>query len=361
MPYTPPSAYGPLGGQTNYGSGLQLVDEVLSTVAKQFAPDGFLYDQICAPMPVSFKSGRYPVFDPSTFFAMQNVEVADDAETPTVDFNWSHDIYLAKNKRLKTRITRDEANSANPALRLEYSKLRGLLSQFATARENRLATRLRAQSNGGQITNAAINPSVHWDLGTSGSPAAIQADIQAAALTSYKACGKRPNTLILDYEVALAVANDFTLKDLIKYTIGPRIVAEGIDAVLPPTLFGFKVLIADGTLYDTARPGQAVSLTGVWGNSARLVFTDPNAGWGQPATAYSFRAPVVGGIAQPPATILPTGSGGQEPGPAGDWAIVDRWWEMDPPAENVRVWECVDERLVAPELGIEIQNVLSSY
>lgn len=362
MAYTPPTPYAALGGGAGYGSGLQLVDEVLSNVAKQFAPEGFLYDQICAPQPVMFKSGRYPVFDPSTFFALAgDMDVADDAETPSIDFNWSHDVYLAKNKRLKTRITRDEANSANAALRLEYSKLRGLLSVAANTRENRIATRLRAQSNGGQITNAVQNVSVHWDQGTSGSPAAIQGDVQAAALTAYKACGKRPNTIVLDYEVALAIANDFTMKDIIKYQIGPRIIAEGIEAVLPPTLFGFKVLIADGTLYNQSRPGQAPSLTGVWGNSVRLVYTDPNAGWGQPATAYSFRAPVVGGIGQPPASIMPTGTGGQEPGPAGQWAIVDRWWEMDPPAENIRVWECVDERLVAPELGVEIQNVLASY
>lgn len=362
MTYTPPSPYGPLSGQSTFGGGLQLVDEVLTTLAKQFVPDGFLYDQICAPIPVNYNSGRYPVFDPSTFFQTGgNLEVADDAPTPIIDFNWSHDLFLCKTKRLQTRLTREEEVQANPALRLEFSKTRGLLTTFATNRENRLAVKLRAQANGGQITNAAQSVSVHWDQGTSTVPANIQGDIQAAALTAYKACGKRPNTLVLDYEVALAMANDFTLKDQIKYMMGPRIVAEGLEAVLPPTLFGFKVLIADGTLYNQSRPGQAASLTGVWGNSARLVYADPSAEWGVPATAYSFRGRVVGGAAQPPDTILPSGDGGHEPGPLGGWAIVDRWWDMDPPGEHVRVTEKVDERLVAPELGVEIQNVLSSY
>lgn len=361
MTYTPPSPYGPLSGQVGYGSGLQFVDEALTNLAKQFRPDGFIYDEISSPIPVNYRSGRYPVFDPATFFQIANADVADDAPTPIIDFNWSHDTFLARPRRLATRLTREEENQAHPALRLGYSKTIGMLTTFANIRENRLAVKARAQSNGGQFTNAAQNVSVHWDQGTSGSPAAIQGDVQAAILTAYKACGKRPNTLVLDFEVALAIANDFTMKDILKYQIGPRIISEGIDAVLPPTLFGLKVVIADGVLYNQNRPGQSSALTGVWGNSVRVVYRDPNPQWGVPGTFYTFRAPVVGGQAQAPNVIMPSGTGSTEPGPAGDWAVVDRFWNMDPPAETVRAWECVDEKCVAPELGVEIQNVLAAY
>jgi hypothetical protein len=57
---------------------------------------------------------------------------------------------------------------------------------------------------------------------------------------------------------------------------------------------------------------------------------------------------------------MPSGDTGVQPSPVGGWAVVDRWWDYDPPAETIRVWESVDERVVAPELGVEIQNVLSS-
>ena len=49
--------YSPLSGGVGYAantSGLQIVDEVLTTLAKQFTPRGFLYDQIVAPMPVEY-------------------------------------------------------------------------------------------------------------------------------------------------------------------------------------------------------------------------------------------------------------------------------------------------------------------
>jgi hypothetical protein len=363
--YTPPTPYATLSGQTTYGSGLQLVDEVLSNLAKQFRPEGFIYDQIVSAIPVEYNLGRYPVFDPSTFFASGGaLEVADDAPTPIIDFNWSHDVYQCIDRRLQTRLTRKESLQAHPALRIDVSKTMGLLTVFATNRELRLATRLRAQSNGGQITNAAITPAVKWDFG---STATIQGDIQSGVLLAMKNCGKRPNTIVFDYEVALAISNDPTVKTQLQYRIGPEILSNqiadmlgGANGVLPPKLFGLQVVVADGTLFNTARPGQAMNLAGVWGQSARLVYRDPNPQWGTPATAYSFRGRVTDGPTQAPSLVMPSGDGGQEPGPAGAWAIVDRWWDYDPPGEHIRAWECVDERIVAPELGVEIQNVLSN-
>jgi hypothetical protein len=369
MAYSPPTPYAGLSGQVTYGSGLQLVDIVLSNVAKQFRPEGFIYDRITAPMAVDKKFGRYPVFDPSTFFSTGGaLEVADDAPTPLIDFNWSHDIFAAQPRRLATRITREEALQAHAALRLDFSKTIGLLTVFANNRENRLATRLRASANGGQFTNAEITPSVAWDAGTSSSPATIQQDIQNGLLVALKACGRRPNTLVIDYEVALAIANDYTVKQQLQYRIGPEMFTDGLltdnanlggGGILPPRLFGLNIVVADGVLQNQNRPGEPLNLTGTWGSSARLIYVDPNAQWGIPSTVYSFRAPVVEGQHQPPASIMPTGEGGVQPNPAGGWAVVDRWWDYDPPAETIRAWESVDERVVAPELGVEIGSVLT--
>lgn len=371
MAYTPPTPYAPLSGQVTYGAGLQLVDEVLTNVAKQFVPDGYLYEKIVQSFPVAHRFGRYPVFDPAAFFSTGGaLEVADFAPTPVIDFNWSHDNFAAVVRRLQTFITQEEALQAHAALRLDYSKTRGLLKVFANNRENRLAVRLRAQSNGGQITNAVITPAVKWDAGTSGAPATIQQDIQNGLLVAMKAAGMRPNTIVMDYEIALAIANDFTLKQQIQYRIGEQILSNQLaddwaqngngGGILPAKLFGLNVLVADGTLQNQARPGQAMSVSGIWGQSARLVYIpDGPPQWGVPATAYSFRAPISDISHQPPQAIMPSGQAGQEPGASGDWALVDRWWDYDPPAEHIRVRECVDERIVAPELGIEIGSTLT--
>lgn len=356
-------AFVPLSGNINEASGLQLVNEVLTTLAKQYRPQGFIYDRIVAPQLVNFNMGEYPIFDKTGYFAGgANTLVEDRAPTPIVDFDWTVGTYHCRDYRKQTLITRKEMAQAHPALRLDYSKTVGLLTQFATDRELRLANKLRAQSNGGQFTNAASTPTVKWDAGTTATPATIQNDLQSAALTVMSQTGIRPNTLVIDWQIAYAIAHDPTLQDLIKYQIGPRVVEDAVQAVLPPRLFGFNVIVADGTLYNSARPGGAMSAQGVWGHSARLMYIDPNAQWGIPSTVYAFRGRVNEGVgdAQPSAAIMPTGQAGQEPGPAGDWAIVDQWWDVDPPTLHIRAWECVDENVVAPELGVEIQNVLAN-
>ena len=348
--------YGLLSGQLDSSSGLQIVPD-LTQIARQFKPHGFVYDQLVAPMQVSYRYGKFPVFNPADYFANPgDLRVEDRALTPEVNFSWSTEPYECEPRRLQTVITREEEHQARPELRLEYSKTIGLLTQFAQAREIRLATALRSEANGGKLSNAAVATTKKWDTGTKSSEASIQTDIQKGIYTIYKATGIKPNTLVITQGMALAIANDWTLKEIIKYRVGPEFVANGQQTLLPPTLFGLKVVIAEGVLYNQARPGEAASLTDTWGNSARILYVDPNAQWGIPSCVYCFRAPVTGGAAEAPSSIMP--KAGVEPGPASGWAIVDQWYDFDPPARHIRAWESVDERVAAPALGYEIEEVL---
>lgn len=353
-----PTTYSSLSGGVNFSTGLQIVPD-LSQIARQFKPHGYIYDDVVANMMVSKRFGKYPVFNPADYFAAPgNLRVADRAQTPETNFAWSTEPYECEPYRLQTIITREEENQANDVLRLRYSKTIGLLSQFATAREVRLAERLRSEANGGQLLKS-YKPKVQWDKGDT--TVVIQEDLQKAALEVYKQSGVMPNALTLTKSMAFAIANDPTLKELIKYLVGTAIVREGQPAVLPSELFGFKVIISEGVLFNPGRPGDAIPAAGlkdVWGNSARLLYIDPNAQWGVPSTVYCFRAPVTDANTEPPSTIMP--QAGREPGPASGWAVVDQWWDYDPPAVHVRAWECVDERVVAPSLGIEITEVLAS-
>lgn len=358
-PYSPPGTYGPLSGpngnQTN--PGLQIVDLVSTNLARYFKPHGFVYEDIVAPMQTYFNVGEYPVFRPQDTFghALDNLAVADDAPTPIWDLDYALDNYKTQDYRASMKITRKEAVQAHPALRLDYVKPDSLLTGFALNKEYRLASLLLPTSLGGSLTQVnAIAPSVSWDAGTSTSPASIQGDIQSAILTAYKQSGVKPNTIVLDLEVALAIANDYTLKDQIKYQIGPRVVAEGLPAVLPPTLFGLNVVIADGVLANVGRPGDNLNLSSVWGNYARVLYCNPNAGWGEPSVAYAIRGRISEGAGQeqPPDPIISTDTGGQEPGGGNQSIVVDQWWVQDPPARHIRVWENVVEKLAAPDLGV---------
>lgn len=309
---------------------LQIVDPVLTNIARQYRPEGFVADIVAPRIQVEKDSGKYPVFSKESFFGDDSdsgnqTKVSDRAPTPEISFDWSTESYFCEDYRLKFTITDKERRQAHDALRLEQSKLSGLLDRFAIRREIRVATALTA----GQGIDAGNTtaPSNAWTTDN----ATIEADIKSGALAVRGKIGRLTNTLVIDLAVAYAVAVQADIREIIKYTLpGDRILIEGA-GMLPSVLHRHRVVVAD-CMRNTAKKGASVSLGAIWSDDARLLYVAENAGWGVPSVAYQF-------------TCM-----GEE---------VDRWRDNDPPVDNVRVWEDVDEKVCAPEAGYTLTSLLS--
>lgn len=307
--------------------GLQLVDAVLTQIARAHKPTGFVAEQLLSTIPVTLDSGKYPVFD-GFFDDDVDPKVADRAETPEVDFQLSEDSYFCEDYRLKASLTDKEERNAHSVVRLRQNKLDVVLTRMAIRRERRAADMLRHTANGGQLTGNHFAAANKWNLAT----ATIEQDIKTSALAVYKKTGMSTNTIVIPYEVAYEVALQEDIREIIKYTVpGDRILIDG-ERILPRVLHGHRVLVPKGAMRNTAKEGAAKNLEDIWGDNVRLIYTpEGGGGWGIPATGYTFRA-------RP--------------------QVVDRWRENDPPVEYVRAWECADEKVAAPDLGAEISDVL---
>lgn len=317
----------------NRPASLQVIDPVLTNLARAYKPSGFISDMLVPRVPVATLSGQYPVFDSAFWFGSAADNIKNDrAPTREVDFEWSLSPYFAKEYALKVSITDLERQQANTALRLESSKVAFLSLQMALAREKRTAAILKKVSAG---TPGALNlgaaPSVNWDQDT----ATIIADIETAKNAIYDATGTMPNTIVLPYKVAAAVAQQEDIKLLITYEIqggrGQSLLSDGV-TVLPPVIAGLRVMIPQGALTNTANEGATQSLSEIWGDDPRVLYVNSNAQWGEPTVAQRF-----------------THTAPQ----------IKRWRTDDPDVEYIRELERYDERVVAPDVGYEIQNVLS--
>jgi hypothetical protein len=332
---------------TTDAAGLQIIDPVLTNLALNYRSKGFAYDQIVSNMDVATNAGQYPVWSLEDFMRDDVDDIVDArSETPEIDFSYDLKPYALTPRRLKVTITNEERSQAHSALRLEQTKVRGLMDRFAIRRERRLAAALRKTTNGGQLTSGA-GVSVKWDAGTSGTPATIEKDIKAGRKAVYDATGQMVDTLIMSWSVAYAVALDVSIREIIKYTVpGDMIIRDG-EAILPKTLHGLNVVIAGGKV-NTARKGATASLADIWDDNVRLIKRVPDNSWGEPATIYSLRGLVDG--------QRPDGNGGpDQPG----HLLVDRWRTPDPPVDHVRGWEKVQDLVVAPDVGYEIADVLT--
>lgn len=320
-------------------SALQIIDPVLSNIARQYAADGFVADQIFKPVAVAARSGQYPTFsgffgDDSDADSLQPID--DRAPTPEVSFDWSTDTYLVQDYRLKASITgteRAQARAIGDPLHLEESKVKHLKTRMAIRKEVRGAAVLRATANGGQLTGGTASPSTKW----ADDAATIETDVTTGSLAVRGKIGFPTNTMVLDYKVAVTVAKQADIRELIKYTIpGERILAGGYE--LPPILFAHRPLVAMASR-NTAKKGATESLSTVWDDHVRLLYIAENAAWGIPSVAYAFNAPIDGA--------------------AGQSQVVDRWRENDPPVEYVRAWEATDEKVCGPDAGYELSDVLA--
>lgn len=305
---------------------LQLVDTVLTNLARAYKPSGFIYNDIAARMTVTEDAGKYPIFDG---FFDDDVEskVADRAHTPEVDTTYSTDTYYCEDYRLKASITAKERRQAHAALRIEQAKLDTVLLRMAMRRERRIAAMLRKTSNGGGL-NLGATPATKWDQDA----ATIEADIKTGKLAVYNATGLVPDTIILPYAVAASVAIQQDIREIIKYTVNGQDILDQGEFILPKRLWGMNVKIPRGALRNSAKEGGTRSLSDIWSDNVILLTTTQNESWGTPATLYSFQA-------QP--------------------QVVDRWKENDPPVEYVRAWECLDEKIVGPDTAYELADVLS--
>jgi hypothetical protein len=328
---------------------LQVIDPVLTEVARQYRPQGFIYNQVCPTINVDTLSGQYPVYDDRYWFANeQDNKIADRGETPEIEFSWSTDTYLAEDYGLKISITPRERQQAGSvggaALRLESSKTEYLMQQMANAREKRLAAVLKKVTAG---TPRQLNLGAGVTGGGAGvfaTSTTIELDFKASKLAVYNVTGLTPNVAIVPYKIAYDMATNATLRDIWKYQVNSENYVKlgaddaGEDIFLPRWFQGCKLLVPKGALAQTAHEGAAKSLTEVWGTSVRFLYVAPNGGgWGIPSTVYQFQHEVISGSAR-----------------AGRGAVIDRWSENDPRKDVIRAMECIDEKVCAPDAAFEL-------
>lgn len=309
----------------------QLVDPILTDIARLNRPTGFIADQVAPRVGVAKESGKYMVFSDYDFGATDvNALKPDRAKTKEVDFTYSSESFVLEEYALQSTISRRERENVDSQLRLETNKLAIVQDRMALAREVRVAALLNTQDAGGGLDNSMdATPSNNWnvDAGT------IEADVLAAKEAVYDALGYEPNTIVIPYKVANAIAMQQDIRELFKYTInGLTQLSQGAgNSILPSTIFGLNVVIPETRKYTNVE-GAADAVSSVWGDEVRILYVNPNAAYGTPSVAYTF----------------------QTRGPE-----VRRWEENDPEVTHILESEVLVEKVVAPFAGYILKDVLS--
>jgi len=304
----------------------QLYNPVLTNLARQYRPHGFIADQVCPRVTVQKETGQYVIFGADDYFRQEtDLLKADRAESKEVELSISTDTFKADEYSVKVSISRREREQVDNVIQLRQAKLNLALDRLALAREIRVATLLKKTTTGALTSGAA--PSTNWNLDT----ATIESDIVTAKDAVYDLIGVEPNTLVLPFKVAEQVAFQQDIREVMKYTVnGQQTLSQG-EGILPGKLWGLNVVVPRGRK-ATNNEGGSAAFTDVWGDDPRVLYVDPNPAYGTPSVAYTFQTRPV---------------------------EVRTFITPDPDLEWIIASEVLVEKATAPDSGYEIQDVLS--
>lgn len=311
------------------------VNVPLSNLARLYRPleSGFIADEVCPVLDVVHESDLYYTFTQGDFYGTDVDDlIADKVEPREIEFSHSTAQYQVQRRELAWTISDRERNNADNQLNLERNKQNGVLGRLLLKREIRVAALLRKTTNGGQLSLGA-DAGTKWDDTTNTTYKTVSGDVVAGITAMRQAIGVSPNVIVIPAAVAEGLTKTAFFSALQQYTRGDvnnQPLYEQYP-LLPTRLWGMRVLVP-GTIKNTAVEGQTESYSDVWSEQVRMLYVTNGPALEIPSVAYTFRSETL------------TTRQDRDNRKRLDWFATG---------------QTIDERVVAPNAGYEINNCLT--
>lgn len=272
------------------------VNAPLTDLSIGYHPSGMIAEQVWPPIAVAHESDLYYKWDKGQAFRVGRSDGygsmrADKAKAKRRNYGATLDSYLAQEFALEDTVSDRETANADSPLNLAASKIRRLQDEIMLDYEIRVATAATTTSNYGAANFTTLAGANQWNNASFVSTTNGQHSVIAGEIFTGKNAvrastgGLIPNTIAIPYAVAMVIANDPGLIDLIKYTRSDLLVED----LLPPRLWGMDVLIPRAE-YEANVEGEAFSPSDVWGKNVVMFYKDPNPGLDSLTYGLTFRS-----------------------------------------------------------------------
>jgi hypothetical protein len=295
------------------------VNPILTNIATQYRNASFIADAIMPSIPVVNKSGRYLAYTKPDRFTVRDTTLAPKAEAKEVEMTASEATYACKGYALKDFVSDDEVNNSPSPLSPQSDTVEFLQDLVQLDREKRVVDLLAANVPG-------ANAGAKWNVAGT--------DVIGDINTAIANCFAPPNTVIMSYDVLLALDKNTGIMDRIKYSQMGVLTEE-----LLAKLFKVDRVIIGKSKYNTAKRGQTPAYTQVWSDNVYVAYIAPR---------VTPRTLTLG------ATFAETLYGSQ-------WWRVRSWREEKRGlggGNEIQVEASLDEKLIAADVAYAIKDVL---
>lgn len=301
------------------GGGNVHIDVVLSNISVGFPNNGFVGPRLFPTVPVKKQSDKYYVFGREMF----GVDPGGDLRAPGTVANEipglavSTDTYFAQEHALQIPVTDEERENADSPLSPDRDGTELVTSKVLLQREIYMKDLVTTAANYPAAHTTTLSGTAQWNDYANSDPIA---NIKTGKRQIHSVLFNEPNTAVIPYQVMTQLEDHPDFIERIKYSERGVLTAEIIASII-----GIENVIVPGLGFNSANPGQAVSLGYLWGKDVLLAWVPPRAGMKIPAFAYEYV----------------WGFGGSRP------QIVDRWRDEPRASDIIRVRRRYDLKLTA--------------
>jgi hypothetical protein len=301
------------------GGGNAHIDVVLTNISVAWPNEGMVGEQLFPTVQVRKQSDKYYIFGREAW----GVEPGGDFRAPGSIANeipglsQSLDTYFAQEHSLQIPVTDEERENVDSPLAPDRDGTELVTSKVLLGREILMHTMVTTTSNFATGYSVTLSGTSQFSDYTNSDPIGV---IKTGKRKIHSGLFLEPNTAVIPYEVMSVMEDHPDFIDRIKYSERGVLTADIIASIL-----GIQKVIVPGMGYNSANPGQAMSLGYLWGKDILLAYVPPRAGLRTPAFAYEFVWGYGGARAQ----------------------VVERWREEQRKSDLIRVSRRYDLKMVA--------------
>lgn len=331
-----------------YDPGTLYVDPILTNFSVGYAEQNLYAEQIMPTTEVRTQSGRYRVFDRSSWLIFPDRREPGTVANEIRGAKWSEDTFFTKEHSLQAPVHDEENQELNSQGGLANDVFGGELQldpmrdatelvtgSILRGREKKVADAARNTANYAAGNFVTLAGAQQWDDYTGGTASTSNPvlDIMNGMRKVYSLTGRWPNTLAIPTLGLGYIENHPRVIDRFKsFTLTME------DAFRRLTGFDGNIVLVD-SVYNAADNVDATeTITSLWGKDVWLGIVDPTPGQRTKTFAKTFSQ------VYPDGTIRPT----------------DRWYENARKTEVVRVSQKYDLKIVSNVAGYIIKTAFSA-
>lgn len=259
-------------------------DRILMNYAADYQPQEYKFiNQFLLPsVPVIKQSDKYAMFSAKGRYNIKNSTRAKGTKSNKIEtYFLSDDSFYCDEKSLSEDIFWQDIANADLQGE-EKSKVRNVMAALKLEEEFNASALVFDAANYSSSSKVAVAAGNRWseDDYQTNDPRKM---IQDYKLTISNRIGIEPNTLVFNK----TAANGLMRNPYIQAYMSANVDKDITTIVLAKYFDVDRVLIGSGA-YNTAKEGQTISMSAIWGKNALLCYVKPDAGLTDPSFAKKF-------------------------------------------------------------------------